>query len=574
VKSKRVSLSHPVGYERAGFWIRFTAQWIDIAIVILLLTLVRRVLVCVDLYLPFELSFILLLILYNVVLVAWSGATLGKASCGLSVRQVDDEDLGFWRVLARETLGKFISFAALSLGYLWVGITRRKRSWHDILTSTAVFRHVGCKKRGQRLTAAVIALTTLALSVYVWQVAGIYILLKQMSHPKDSKLAYMEREPTNLTEVSSIEPEGQVEFLDWIASHGENPVDYAVMKAREHQVVIFGESHEREAELRYLNDLVPQLVQRAGVTCVAMEVCLAEDNELIEKLVTSPEFDRDLAMEIARHQPWGLWGWKGYWDIFETVWQLNQRIKPPGEKVRIIGLDMPMDMPALAMVGLEDNAGRDVPVWERLRIWRLLIAGPRVLSRDALFAMHVENEIIRKGHRGIVWVGRNHSSINSPQIVSPQSLFPRMGFMLHSRHGEKIFQIRLHGHDIPISAVKSDFRGPEPEMAEFLERILEKCGEMPVGFDVEDSPFALLRDNGSFEYHFEPRLGLVDVASGYVFLAGRKDLRECSWMPGYLTQEMFIANKPFYKAFARRAGVTANNAQDFNDLFSQVGGHN
>ncbi len=418
---------------------------------------------------------------------------------------------------------------------------------------------------------AVLVITLAGFGLYIWEMAGIGICVKRTWPPASTKLAYMERKACELTETSSIQPEDEAEFQDWIAWRGKSPIDYAVEKAREHQVVIFGESHERRIELRYLNDLVPVLYRQAGVTCVAMEVCLADDNELIEKLVTASEFDRDLALQIARRQPWGIWGWKGYWDVFETVWRINQQIAPGEEKVRVIGLDRPMDMPSLAMMGVENNAGRDAPIWEKLRLWRLLLTLPRVLSRDAFFAFHIENEIIQKGRRGIVWVGRNHSIIDSPQIVSPEKSMPRMGFILHSRYGDKIFQIRLHGWDIPASAISRDYAGPQPTIGDFIERIMgQREDRTPVGFDVEHSPFALLRDSGSFEYYSEPRLGFVDVASGFIFLANRRELTECNWLPGYVSQEMFIANKPFYQAFARRAGEEANNAQDVNNFFSQT----
>ena len=563
---------HSREYAAAGFWIRVAAVWLDVAILSTVVAVAKAVLARGNVYVPFELALILTLTVYNVVLVAWSGATLGKMLCGLSVRRVDGQYAGIGRALARETVGKFVSLASLLLGYAWVGFSRKKRGWHDIVTGTAVLRLVPRPKRVRLQMIAVLAVTVLGLGLYVHEMAGAYIIVKEMSPPPEAKLAYLERDPSSLAEVSSLRPEDDAEFLDWIESQGKDPIDYAVMKAQQHQVLIFGESHERKVELRYLNDLIPELHHRAGVTCVAMEVCLAEDNELIEKLVTASEFDHEAAMRIARRQPWGMWGWKGYWDVFETVWRINQEMPPGREEVRVIGLDRPMDMPSIGMLGMEDNAGRDTPIWERLRAWRLLLALPRVLTRDAFFAMHVENEIIRKGCRGIVWVGRNHSSIHSPQIVSPQRRFPRMGFMLRSRYGERVFQIRLHGHDIPVSAVKSDYRGAAPVMADFLERIMKGHGSEPVGFDVADSPFALLRDSGSLGYVSEPRLGFIDVASGHVFLAKRQDLALCDWLADYVSQEMFVTNKPFYQAFARRAGKDVNSAQEMNECFDLVGG--
>ncbi len=317
----------------------------------------------------------------------------------------------------------------------------------------------------------------------------------------------------------------------------------------------------------FLNALIPVLHHRAQVRCVAMEVCLAEDNEAIARLVTASTFDRELALSIARHQPFGLWGWKEYWDVFETVWRLNQTI-PAGEKpFRVIGLDRPMDMPSVAMLGFEDNAARDCPPWEKLRIFRALRTIPLVLARDAFMAMQVEREIIATGQRGIVWVGRNHSGLGWP---GPTERLPRMGFLLHQRHGDKVFQIRLHGMDIPTALVDRTYRGADPAMAEFLESIMRLRGHTPVGFDVAPSPLALLRDQGSFEFHSDARVGLVDVAAGYVFLAPWRDLTTCGWLEGYISPAMFVNNKPFYQAFGRRAGRKLHNARDANALFADL----
>ena len=53
----------------------------------------------------------------------------------------------------------------------------------------------------------------------------------------------------------------------------------------------------------------------AGVRCLALEVCTHEDNEIIEQLITASEYDQELALKIARNQPWQSWGGKEYWDI-------------------------------------------------------------------------------------------------------------------------------------------------------------------------------------------------------------------------------------------------------------------
>ncbi len=58
--------------------------------------------------------------------------TLGKAL--LHMRIVDTvswEPVGFWRVAFRQTVGKFVSFAGLNLGFIWILLDGNQQAWHD-----------------------------------------------------------------------------------------------------------------------------------------------------------------------------------------------------------------------------------------------------------------------------------------------------------------------------------------------------------------------------------------------------------------------------------------------------------
>jgi uncharacterized RDD family membrane protein YckC len=382
----------------AGFWVRFAAFWFDAIILCVGLTVAVAAFTRMDIYVPFELVLLLSFLIYSVGLIGWKGRTIGKALCGLTVRSTRNEAIGFGRALARETIGKLLSTAPFLCGFVWVAVSRRKRAWHDYVARTVVVHSP--RAQYQARAAVIIALlgSFCASGLYAYDVIGLYRLHRRMAPPAGATIAYTETDPSSLVEISSLSKNDQTQFVEWLADHGQDPVDYAVAKAAEYQVVIFGESHERRHELQLLNELIPELYHRAGVTCVAMEVCLANDNEQIDRLVTAEGFDPELALQIARHQPWGMWGWKGYWDVLETVWRLNRTIPDGQQKIRVIGLDMPADMPSLAMLGLEDNAGSDCPVWEKLRAWRLLRSMPRVLMRDPFMARQVEKEIRRRAN--------------------------------------------------------------------------------------------------------------------------------------------------------------------------------
>jgi len=550
----------------AGFWTRFAATLIDGVIIYIGVLAASRLGVRLGLYVPLEVTMFGAAALYSILALRWKGRTIGKLVCGVTVRRGSDGPIGLGRALLRETVGKLLSTIFLLLGFFWVAISRDKRAWHDYLAGTVVVCDARAASRSRRALATVLTAVALATGVYLYELVQTIRLVRSMAPPAGVTAAYLARPESTLVEVSRLGDAERSQVAEWLDEQGRGPIEYAVAKATEYPLVMFGEVHERHEALHFLNELIPAVYRQAGVRCVAMEVCLAEDNAAIERLVSSSDFDRELALEIARHQPFGLWGWKGYWDVFESVWQLNRSIPQNSEKLRVIGLDRRMDMPSVAMLGFEDNAARDCPPWEKLRIFRAIWTIPRALARDAFMAAQIEKEIIEKGQRGIAWVGRNHSIIGCPQ-PGPMGAWSRMGFMLRQRHGPMVFQIRLHDMDFSAAFIVKTYNGPGPMLAEFLESVMVMRNNEPVGFDVDESPLALVRDDGSFEFHLEPRLGFTDVAAGYVFLAPWRKLTTCEWLNGYISQRMFLNNKPFYQAFGRRAGREIHNAKDANELF-------
>ncbi len=57
---------------------------------------------------------------------------------GLHVAKENGERAGFFTMLIREVIGKFISSLVLGLGFLWIVLDKEKQGWHDKLMSTYV----------------------------------------------------------------------------------------------------------------------------------------------------------------------------------------------------------------------------------------------------------------------------------------------------------------------------------------------------------------------------------------------------------------------------------------------------
>ncbi len=143
----------------AGFFVRLSAQLIDSCIVLLALMVIRLPIFISSLVNPaspinaqvlFQYSaadiFIYLLgKAYYIVMIAGSGATVGKRLLNIKVVSATEEPLTTFRVIYRETIGKFLS-SIFYIGYILIGADEKKRGLHDRLADTEVIYAFEAKK--------------------------------------------------------------------------------------------------------------------------------------------------------------------------------------------------------------------------------------------------------------------------------------------------------------------------------------------------------------------------------------------------------------------------------------------
>ena len=83
-------------------------------------------------------SLVMIVFLIIAIIFFARGTTPGKRILGMWVINEDGNRSGFFTMLVRETVGKFISGLVLSLGFIWILIDRDNQGWHDKLMSTYV----------------------------------------------------------------------------------------------------------------------------------------------------------------------------------------------------------------------------------------------------------------------------------------------------------------------------------------------------------------------------------------------------------------------------------------------------
>jgi hypothetical protein len=106
-------------------------------------------------------------------------------------------------------------------------------------------------------------------------------------------------------------------------------------------------------------------------------------------------------------------------------------------------------------------------------------------------------------------------------------------------------------------------------LSQFIEETLSQTPHSRAGFEISGGPLELIRDSENLFFR-DDRIGWGDVAQNYILLDRLENIKKCRWIPAYITETMFVRNKPFYQSWARHFGSEADSAADVNRVFSEV----
>jgi uncharacterized iron-regulated protein len=331
--------------------------------------------------------------------------------------------------------------------------------------------------------------------------------------------------------VSQISEDDYVYLARWLDENSKSPGQYLIDLFTKHQVVIYGEFHNVKEHKDLIIELIPRLYHQAGVRCIGWEFSKYIYNERLNRMVTASQFDRDDALQFARDQTAHEWNSKEHWDIIEAVWRLNNNLEPSQEKMRFIGLDKDVDFVRLMIVMKtkdEDSQESQEVIAEAIK-------------RDKVMAEQVEKEIIEKGKKGLVFVGRGHDFTHYEFPPNINMGRPIMGNLLHKKYGDRVFHIWVDNRG---------FLAP-------IRKVMESRGHSKVGFSLYPSPFANILTSPGWN---APEVPLSQIAPGYVYLG--PNLHANTPIKGFVTDEMFKKHRRYYEV---DFGQTFNNAKEVDE---------
>ncbi|MDX8400478.1 MAG: RDD family protein [Gallionellaceae bacterium] len=170
-----------LGVEYAGFWVRFAAYLLDVAIILFLtlaITLGATFVGEAGVMIAGVATLLINLLYFPVMESSQRQATFGKSLCGIKVTDLDGKQLTFLRSLLRN-IAKILSAIPFCIGFLLAAFTGRKQALHDMLANCLVVRTTP----SQLLKVLLMAVLGIALTLGSGAAYFYYVYLPQMGNP-------------------------------------------------------------------------------------------------------------------------------------------------------------------------------------------------------------------------------------------------------------------------------------------------------------------------------------------------------------------------------------------------------
>jgi hypothetical protein len=314
-------------------------------------------------------------------------------------------------------------------------------------------------------------------------------------------------------------------YADYLKVSAKPPEDYVVEKFRTHDVVLLGEAHQIREDCELIERLIEPLYHRAGVNTLAMEIVKAKRTEEINRWLIAPSCDEARLVQIFR-EDYFYWGFQEYLNILKSVWKFNHSRATGEEPFRVMGIQPDMNI-------FDVDCG-SLPA--------KVLQFPKLLRMEELYAQPILAKVLEQHQKVLVQVGYFHTFQNyrQPKVIDGKMYGEvarvRMGQLLKEKLGDRVFQISMHvSHGSP-DRYSDSLQTP---VLRLLERLYGVNGNVPIGFDIIGSPFAMLRDTCSWLFRYQKHVTLSDMAQGYILQAPFEELHAVKWVDGFVNASNF-----------------------------------
>jgi len=307
-------------------------------------------------------------------------------------------------------------------------------------------------------------------------------------------------------EILKQTPKDTINFTAYIKTQGKEPKKYILEKLAKHKLVIYGEMHRRTISWNLLRQLIadPEFIATTGT--VFMEFGSSGQKDL-DRFYEQDELDKSILLNIFGNQQFEGWADKDQFDFMIALRELNKKL-PDAKKIKVICVDEQMPWASIKTAEefqsqLKKSKDRNTQMADIIQ----QTIKSSTDSRNSLF-------IVGFGHAYKSHVPGLYST--SPGQIPALSA----GAQLVERFSDyDIFSIFPHCASISNSGtVGGKIRNG------LFDYAFEMNGNIPIAFDLKNSPFGEEPFDGIMPIKFDPKAGNYnDNYDGYIFFGKLED---------------------------------------------------
>jgi heme-binding uptake protein ChaN (Tiki superfamily) len=332
-------------------------------------------------------------------------------------------------------------------------------------------------------------------------------------------------------------------LLSYLEKNKEKPNDYVIRKFDNHDIIFIGENHFIKQQVEFIRNLIPELYKN-GIYNLGTEFIRYSDTELMNKLITDPIYNEELAKEITFNSLWH-WGYQEYLDIYKEAWKLNQSLPKNAPKFKIFGIEEDMDWSYVKNV--EDRDSPEIMA-------KVFKSSSQFKEDEGLSAFAIQKEVLNKNEKAIIHSGIHHAftSYYQPTFNPEKQEFggryvkERMGNLIKNKIGNRTITIFLHGPWFSANGYDKQVL-PVDGVLDSLFSIKDNSQLIPFGVDTKGTPFGELKGENSIYKYGYPNFTLKDFSDGYIFLNPISEYESVTVIPNFVTPEKveFIKQQEF-----------------------------
>lgn len=307
----------------------------------------------------------------------------------------------------------------------------------------------------------------------------------------------------------------------YLESNGVIPESYIIQKFDNSDVVLLAEDHAVKNNLLFVQGLIAGLYD-AGVRNLGMEFGAAEDQAVLDALLTSPSYDPQAARDLMYSYN-VAWPYREYQDIYRAAWKFNRGFPDEAEPFRVLNLSYRYDWSQFSTA--------DARTPQKMN--EVFYRG----TPDRFRAELIEREVLEKYQKILVLTGTVHafSQFEMPVYSAWSDNFcdvenRSLGNRLHEKYPGRVLSVALHQ---PFPARANSGRSLVSPANGKIEQLMHTFGDRPMGFDL-DSPLGALADSSNYSI-CDPDLTLGKLFDGYIYLAPFTELEGATVDPEFFS---------------------------------------